>query len=174
MNTYESQRVGAGNRTPIKLANSMDIQRQSRLQNSLKLNKNSPLQPPGFKYQQMRAANNASMPLPRQNMRPIDDQSINHRIRQLQEQKNEIAYLASKYQLEDNSRVPQLTLLTLANPKTGLIHGNKFSKNAANNNQDIQASDRVGRQAEYHKMTNERRKQINVRIQKKREREQRE
>ena len=60
--------------------------------------------------------------------------------------------------------MPQLTLLTLANPKTGLIHGNKFSKNVANNSQDIQASDRVGRQAEYHKMTNERRKQINARI----------
>ena len=54
--------------------------------------------------------------------RPIDDQSLNNRLRRLQEQKRAIAGLALKYELEDNSRVGELSYLSLMNPKKGHHH----------------------------------------------------
>ena len=85
--------------------------------------------------------------------RAIDDQTLNNRIRQLQEQKNQIAQMALKYELEDNSTVDTLSLLTIRNHRMGHHH-----KQAGADGQELAAQDRKGRLAEYHKMTNERRK----------------
>ena len=54
--------------------------------------------------------------------RPIDDQSLNSRLRMLQQQKREIAQLAQKYELEDNSKIGELSYLTLMNSKKGHHH----------------------------------------------------
>ena len=40
----------------------------------------------------------------------------------LQQQKREIAYLAQKYELDDNSKVSELSYLTLMNSKKGHHH----------------------------------------------------
>ena len=61
-----------------------------------------------------------------------------------------------------------LSLLTVLNPKMGHHHGGKFKQGV----NDLVAQDRRERLAEYHKMTNERRKQINAKVQKRREKEQ--
>lgn len=52
----------------------------------------------------------------------MDDQTMNSRLRSLQEQKREIEALAQKYQLEDNSKVETLSLLTIRNPGMGHHH----------------------------------------------------
>ena len=75
--------------------------------------------------------------------------------------------MALKYELEDNSTVDTLSLLTIRNQRMGHHH-----KQAGAGGQELAAQDRKGRLAEYHKMTNERRKQINAKVQKKRDKEQ--
>ena len=61
-------------------------------------------------------------------------------------------------------------MLTLLNPKMGHHHGPKFGEGG----QMLENQERKARLAEYHKMTNERRKQINEKVQKKRDIEQKE
>lgn len=103
--------------------------------------------------------------------KPIDDQSINNRLRRLQEQKREIAEMAAKYDLEDNSKIETYSLLTLVNPRMGHHHGPKFGQGAANG-PVLENQDRKARLAEYHRITNERRKHINAKVQKKKADEQ--
>ena len=77
--------------------------------------------------------------------------------------------MAMKYDLEDNSTVESLSLLSIRNQRMGHHH-----KQGGGGGQELAAQDRKGRLAEYHKMTNERRKQINAKVQKKRDIEQQE
>ena len=51
--------------------------------------------------------------------RSIDDHSINVRLRDLQEKKDSIAQMARKYDLEDNTSVERLSLLTIHNKRGG-------------------------------------------------------
>ena len=62
------------------------------------------------------------------------------------------------------------------NPKKGHHHlaNNQGNDSPGKKEKLLEAQDRQGRLAEYHRMTNQRRKEINARVQKKREREQKE
>lgn len=75
-----------------------------------------------------------------------------------------IAKMAQKYDLEDKSQVETYSLLTLLNPNMGHHHGPKFGGAGG---PILENQDRQARLAEYHRMTNDRRKQINAKVQKK-------
>ena len=97
--------------------------------------------------------------------RTLDDASLNERIRNLQFQKTQINELARKYDLEDNSSITSLSLLTILNPQNGHHHASQFENPGQH---QLQGVDRAARQREYHEMTNARRKKINARVQVKR------
>ena len=84
--------------------------------------------------------------------------------------------MAAKYELDDNTKVETLSLLTIRNPRMGHFHAAKVGegRGSVGGSEPLQSLDRKDRLAEYHKLTNERRKQINAKVQKRRDKEQKE
>ena len=67
--------------------------------------------------------------------------------------------MAAKYELEDNCKVDTLSLLTIRNPRMGHYHAAKIGGGGSvAGSEPLQSVDRKERLAEYHKLTNERRK----------------
>ena len=82
----------------------------------------------------------------------VDDTSINERLMRLQQERMRIGDLARKYDLEDDVKIQNFTLLTTANPNQG-HHG----AGGKVRQEEMQMSERKDRLAEYHRKTNERR-----------------
>jgi len=119
---FESSQSG---QKSVHLLSQMEAKNLISSNQTMAMNRMSPLQHPSVKHGNSASLRvNHSMPSLQQmrGMRPVDDQSINNRLRQLQEQKREIANLALKYELRDDSRVETLTLLSLRNPNMGHHH----------------------------------------------------
>ena len=107
----------------------MDAQAKIKMNQNAVMKGMTPVPHPSTKFPPSQSSlyNNQSMPqmqvmpaiggLPSVHTRSIDDQELNVRLTELNEKKNSIALMARKYDLEDNSSIERLSLLSLRNNK---------------------------------------------------------